>query len=191
MEKLINLRHLDVSYTSRLKIPLYPSKLKKLHVLFGVNFLLGDRNAPGVGDLGELHNLYGSLSILELQTVVERRDASKTNLREKEHVKTLSLEWSGTLGQLPSLKFLSIRGLHRITEVTIEFYGSSFFKRPFNSLEKLEFAKMREWKQWHVLGNGEFPALQYLSIEDCPKLIGKLPENLSTLIGLIIEDVLK
>ncbi|KAM3399136.1 hypothetical protein P3S68_002652 [Capsicum galapagoense] len=46
---------------------------------------------------------------------------------------------------------------------------------------------MPEWKQWHVLGNGEFPAIQKLSIEDCPKLIGKLPENLYSLTELRIS----
>ncbi|PHT61348.1 hypothetical protein T459_34793 [Capsicum annuum] len=71
--------------------------------------------------------------------------------------------------------------MHRMTEVTEEFYGSPPSKKPFNSLEKLEFAEMPEWKQWHALGNGEFPALQKLSIEDCPKLTGKFPENLSSL----------
>ncbi|KAF3642292.1 hypothetical protein FXO38_21172 [Capsicum annuum] len=63
------------------------------------------------------------------------------------------------LGQLPSLKFLAIRGMHRITEVMEEFYRSSSSKKPFNSLEKLEFAEIPEWKHWHVLGNGEFPRL--------------------------------
>ncbi|KAM3398891.1 hypothetical protein P3S68_002407 [Capsicum galapagoense] len=90
------------------------------------------------------------------------------------------------LGQLPSLKFLSIREMHRITEVMEEFYGSPSSEKPFNSLEKLEFAEMPEWKQWHVLGNGEFPALQYLSIDDCPKLVGKFPENLCSLMKLRI-----
>ncbi|XP_075095595.1 putative disease resistance protein At3g14460 [Nicotiana tabacum] len=63
--------------------------------------------------------------------------------------------------------------MRRITEVTEEFYGSSSSKKPFNSLERLEFAEMLEWKQWHVLGNGEFPILQNLSIKNCPKLIGR------------------
>ncbi|KAH0715584.1 hypothetical protein KY284_008489 [Solanum tuberosum] len=92
------------------------------------------------------------------------------------------------LGQLPSLKFLSIRGMHGITEVTEEFYGNSSSKKPFNSLEKLDFADMPEWKQWHVLGSGEFPLLEYLSIEKCPKLMGKLPENLSSLTTLRISE---
>ncbi|PHU03917.1 hypothetical protein BC332_29168 [Capsicum chinense] len=88
------------------------------------------------------------------------------------------------LGQLPCLKMLSIRKMHQITEVTEEFYGSPSSENPFNSLEKLEFAKMPELKQWHVLGNGEFPALRNLSIENCPKLMGKLPENLCSLTEL-------
>ncbi|KAM3302868.1 hypothetical protein P3S67_013898 [Capsicum chacoense] len=209
MEKLINLRHLDTSNTSLLKMPLHLSKLKSLQVLVGAKFLL---DGWRMEDLGELHNFYGSLSILELQNVVDRREAQKANMRGMNHVEKLSLEWiasdadnsqtereifdelrphtnikelqisgyRGTqfpnwladhsflkllvqlslsnckdcfslpaLGQLPCLKFLSIRGMHRSTEVTEEFY--------------------------------EFPALQNLSIEDCPKLTGKLPENLCSL----------
>ncbi|PHT35185.1 hypothetical protein CQW23_26985 [Capsicum baccatum] len=39
----------------------------------------------------------------------------------------------------------------------------------------------------HVLGNGEFPALHDLSIDDCPKLVGKFPENLCSLTELRIS----
>ncbi|KAK4358942.1 hypothetical protein RND71_021171 [Anisodus tanguticus] len=219
MEKLINLCHLDISGTSRLKMSLDTSKLKSLHVLVGAKFLLSGRSGLRIGDLGELRNLYGSLSILELQNVVDRREALKANAREKEHVERLSLEWSkntagnsqderdildelqpnpnineitryrGTkfpnwlanrllfklvelwfsncrdcdslpaLGELPSLKFLTIRGMHRIIEVIEEFYGSSSSKYPFISLEKLEFADMPKLKQWYALGNGELPTL--------------------------------
>ncbi|PHT35015.1 hypothetical protein CQW23_26815 [Capsicum baccatum] len=250
MENLINLRHLDIRNTSCLKTPLHLRKMKSLQVLVGAEFLLGGPCGWRMEDLSEAHYLYGSLSILELQNVVDRREAQKANMREKNHVEKLSLEWSesdadnsqterdildelrphtnikelqicryrGTqfpnwlddhlflnllvqlslinckdcfslpaLGQLPSLKFLSIRDMHRITEVTEEFYGSSSYKKSFNSLEKLEFAEMPEWKQWHVLRNGEFPALQNLSIEDCPKLIGKFPENLCSLTKLRIS----
>ncbi|XP_055835830.1 putative disease resistance RPP13-like protein 1 [Solanum dulcamara] len=248
MEKLINLCRLDISDTSLLKTPLHPSKLKSLHMLVGAKFHLTGCSSLRIEDMGEVHDLYGSLSITELQNVVDKREALKANMREKEHVERLYLEWSGSiadnsqterdildelqpnlnikglriagyrgtkfpnwladhsfhklielslsnckdcdslpaLGRLPSLKFLTIRGMHRITEVTEEFYGSSSSKKPFNSLEKLGFAEMPEWKQWHVLGKGEFPILEELSIEDCPKLIGKLPQNLSSLMGLRI-----
>ncbi|XP_055836253.1 putative disease resistance RPP13-like protein 1 [Solanum dulcamara] len=248
MEKLINLCRLDISDTSLLKTPLHPSKLKSLHMLVGAKFHLTGCSSLRIEDMGEVHDLYGSLSITELQNVVDKREALKANMREKEHVERLYLEWSGSiadnsqterdildelqpnlnikglriagyrgtkfpnwladhsfhklielslsnckdcdslpaLGRLPSLKFLTIRGMHRITEVTEEFYGSSSSKKPFNSLEQLLFAEMPEWKQWHVLGKGEFPILEALSIEDCPKLIGKLPQNLSSLMGLRI-----
>ncbi|KAH0746867.1 hypothetical protein KY285_008524 [Solanum tuberosum] len=250
MEKLINLRHLDISNTSRLKMPLHLSKLKSLQVLVGARFLVGGRGGLRMEDLGEVHNLYGSLSIVELQNVVDRRESVKAKMREKNHVEKLSLRWSesssvdnsqterdildelrphknikeleitgyrGTkfpnwladplflklvelslsnckvcdslpaLGQLPSLKFLSIRGMHGITEVMEEFYGCSSSNKPFNCLEKLKFVDMPEWKQWHVLGNGEFPTLEKLSIKNCPKLMGKLPENLCSLKELKIS----
>ncbi|KAH0715259.1 hypothetical protein KY284_008164 [Solanum tuberosum] len=251
MEKLINLCHLDISNTSFLKMPLHPSKLKCLHVLVGAKFLIGGHSGLRMEDLGEVHNLYGSLSVLELQNVVDKTQALKANLNGKKNVEKLSLEWSGSstadnsqtesaildglcpytnikelqitgyrgtrfsdwladpsfrklvelslsnckdcdslpaLGQLPSLKFLSIRKMHGIIEVTGEFYGSSSSKKPFNSLEKLEFEDMGEWKQWHILGIGEFPMLEKLSIKNCPKLMGKLPENLVSLKELRILE---
>ncbi|KAH0746911.1 hypothetical protein KY285_008568 [Solanum tuberosum] len=241
MEKLINLRHLDISNTSLLKMPLHLSKLKSLQVLVGAKFLLGGWRME---DLGEAQNLYGSVSVVELQNVVDRREAVKAKMREKNHVDKLSLEWSesssadnsqterdildelrphknikgveitgyrGTkfpnwladplflklvqlsidnckncyslpaLGQLPCLKFLSIRGMHGLTEVTEEFYGSWSSKKPFNCLEKLEFEDMTEWKQWHVLRVGEFPILENLSIKRCPEVSLETPIQLSSL----------
>ncbi|KAH0747039.1 hypothetical protein KY285_008696 [Solanum tuberosum] len=250
MEKMIKLRHLDISDAYFLKMPLHLSKLKSLDVLVGAKFLLGGHGGSRIEDLGELHNLYGSLSILGLQHVVDRRESLKANMRENKHVERLSLEWNGSkadnlqtercildelqpntnikelritgyrgtkfpnwlgdhsfhklinlslsngndcdslpaLGQLPCLKFLTIRGMRQITEVTEEFYGSLSSTKPFSSLEKLEFAQMPEWKQWDVLGKGEFPVLGELSIVGCPKLIGKLPENLSSLTRLRISE---
>nr|XP_009796238.1 PREDICTED: LOW QUALITY PROTEIN: putative disease resistance RPP13-like protein 1 [Nicotiana sylvestris] len=251
MQELINLRHLDISDTPCLKKPQHLSKLKSICVLLGVEFFLGGSSGSRMEDLGELCSLYGTLSIRQLENVADKREALKANMREKEHIEKLSLEWSesivdssqnerdilgelhpnpnikeleitgyrGTnfpnwladhsfselvelclsncedcyslpaLGQLPSLKFLTIRGMHRIIEVTEKFYGSSSSKKPFNSLERLEFAEMLEWKQWHVLGNGEeFHVLQNLSIKNCPKLIGKFPENLCSLTKLTISN---
>ncbi|XP_049381047.1 putative disease resistance RPP13-like protein 1 [Solanum stenotomum] len=241
MEKLMNLRHLDISNTCCLKMPVHMSKLKSLQVLVGAKFPLGGLRME---DLGEVHNLYGSLSILELQNVVDRREVVKAKMREKNHVEKLSLEWSesisadnsqterdileelrphknikeveitgyrGTnfpnwladplflklvklslsyckdcyslpaLGQLPSLKILSIKGMHGITEVTEEFYGSLSSKKPFNSLVELRFEDMPEWKQWDVLGSGEFPTLEKLKIKNCPELSLETPIQLSTL----------
>ncbi|KAK4709412.1 hypothetical protein R3W88_030337 [Solanum pinnatisectum] len=225
IEKLINLRHLDISNILRSQ------------------------------------NLYGSLSVVELQNVVDKRETVKAKMREKNHVDKLSLEWSesssadnskterdildelrahnnikeveitgyrGTtfpnwladplflklvklslsnckdcyslpaLGQLPSLKYLIIRGMHGITEVTEVFYGSLSSKKPFNCLEKLDFVDMPEWKQWHVLGIGEFPTLEKLLINNCPELSLETPIQLSSLkrfevsgspkVGVLFDD---
>ncbi|KAH0746972.1 hypothetical protein KY285_008629 [Solanum tuberosum] len=180
MEKLINLHHLDISNTFYMKMPLHLSKLKSLQVLVGAKFLVGGLRME---DLGEAQNLYGSLSIVELQNVVDRREAVKAKMREKNHVDRNCKDCYSlpALGELPFLKFLSIRGMHGITEVTEEFYGSWSSKKPFNCLEKLEFVDMPEWKQWHVLGSGEFPTLENLLINKCPELSLETPIQLSCL----------
>ncbi|KAH0716425.1 hypothetical protein KY284_009330 [Solanum tuberosum] len=258
MEKLINLHHLDISNSFRLKMPLHLSKLKSLQVLVGAKFLLSGWRME---DLGEAQNLYGSVSVVELENVVDRREAVKAKMREKNHVDKLSLKWSesssadnsqterdildelrphtnikevkitgyrGTtfpnwladpsffkieqlsidnckncfslpaLGQLPCLKILSIRGMHGITEVTEEFYGSLSSKKPFNCLEELIFKDMPEWKQWHVLGSGEFPILEKLLIYNCAELSLETPIQLSSLkmfqvigsskVGVVFDD---
>ncbi|KAF3632850.1 putative bifunctional aspartokinase/homoserine dehydrogenase 1-like [Capsicum annuum] len=185
MEKLINLRHLDISNTTfHLKMPLHLSKLKSFQVLVGAEFLL------------------------ELQNVVDKREAQKAKMREKNHVEKLSLEWSEkgsiannsqterdildelrphtkikeveisgyrvtqfpnwladhsflkllvrlslrnckdsfslpALGQLPRLKFLSIREMHSITEITEDFYGSPSSEKPLTLSRSLNLQRCR------------------------------------------------
>ncbi|KAH0747038.1 hypothetical protein KY285_008695 [Solanum tuberosum] len=207
MEKLINLRHLDIRKV-HFRTSLHLRKLKSLHALVGVKFLLSGRGGLRMEDLGELHNLYGPLSILGLQHVVDRRESLKANMREKEHVETLSLVWSGSiadnsqterdildelqpntnikevritgyrgtkfpnwladhsfhklievslsyckdcdslpaLGQLPCLKFLTIRGMHQITEVDmfIARFPSSSMPKICSSGSKNDYASNAE-----------------------------------------------
>ncbi|MCD7460293.1 hypothetical protein HAX54_043237 [Datura stramonium] len=89
-------------------------------------------------DLGESCNLYGSLSILDLQNVVDGREALKAIMREKERVEMLSLVWGETastivfsnckdwvsspaLGQSLLGNSFPLDGCNGITEVTEEF----------------------------------------------------------------------
>ncbi|KAH0643585.1 hypothetical protein KY285_034331 [Solanum tuberosum] len=91
-------------------------------------------------------------------------------MREKNDVEKLSLVWSESstvdnsqterdTKELPVTGYRGTKFSNWLADplflklVTDEFYGSSSSKKPFNSLEKLEFAKMPEWKQWHVLGS--------------------------------------
>ena len=92
------------------------------------------------------------------------------------------------LGQLSSLKDLSISGMSILETIGPEFYGmvgggsnSSF--QPFPSLEKLEFTIMPNWKKWLPFQDGifPFPCLKTLKLYDCPELRGNLPNHLSSI----------
>ncbi|KAG5539284.1 hypothetical protein RHGRI_019746 [Rhododendron griersonianum] len=95
------------------------------------------------------------------------------------------------LGQLPSLKKLYIQGMKALQNVGLEFYGSGC-SYPFPALEFLTFEDMPGWKDWRPfeveVGARAFSRLSKLSIKRCPKLLGKLPNNLPCLKKLDIED---
>ncbi|KAG5541837.1 hypothetical protein RHGRI_021620 [Rhododendron griersonianum] len=97
------------------------------------------------------------------------------------------------LGQMPSLKELTIKRMPGITSVGHEFYGESDSSRkPFQSLEILRFVKMSGWVDWCILDAREFARefsrLQKLEVIECPKLVGPLPTNLPSLADLSIKD---
>ncbi|XP_059590786.1 putative disease resistance protein At3g14460 [Vitis vinifera] len=85
------------------------------------------------------------------------------------------------LGQLTQLKYLQISRMNGVECVGDEFYGNASFQ----FLETLSFEDMQNWEKW--LCCGEFPYLQKLFIRKCPKLTGKLPEQLLSLVELQID----
>ncbi|XP_061997667.1 putative disease resistance protein At3g14460 [Rosa rugosa] len=92
-------------------------------------------------------------------------------------------------GQLHSLKELYIERMDAVESVGIEFYGEG--NLPFQALETLEFQNLKNWKKWSACqqneGVGVFSCLKKLSISDCPKLEGSLPEKLDSLAQLQIS----
>ncbi|KAF7138216.1 hypothetical protein RHSIM_Rhsim07G0209700 [Rhododendron simsii] len=93
------------------------------------------------------------------------------------------------LGQMPSLKELTIERMPGITSVSREFYGESgSLRKSFQSLETLRFEKMLGWVDWCILDAGEFSRLQRLEVIECPKLFRHLPTNLPSLVYLRIKD---
>ncbi|KAL6310546.1 hypothetical protein AAG906_022242 [Vitis piasezkii] len=96
------------------------------------------------------------------------------------------------LGQLPSLKQLRIQGMDGVKKVGAEFYGETRVSagKFFPSLESLHFNSMSEWEQWEDWSSSTeslFPCLHELTIEDCPKLIMKLPTYLPSLTKLSVH----
>ncbi|KAL3748932.1 hypothetical protein ACJRO7_010078 [Eucalyptus globulus] len=87
------------------------------------------------------------------------------------------------LGQLPSLRELSFKGLHAVSTIGPEFYGG---KRPFSSLTTLKLEEMLAWKDWSRYAGGQeedvaFSCLQHLVVRGCHLLIGTLPGQLDLL----------
>ncbi|RYR71524.1 hypothetical protein Ahy_A02g005776 isoform B [Arachis hypogaea] len=96
-----------------------------------------------------------------------------------------------SLGQLPSLQHLEIRGLDVLERIGGEFYNnaeSSHQGTPFRSLQTLEFFDMPRWREWHIPDEFDgFLKLKSLLIEDCPVLSGDLPAHLPALEELTID----
>ncbi|KAL4600864.1 hypothetical protein ACB092_11G230600, partial [Castanea dentata] len=240
MHNLINLRHLDINGTCVEEMPTQMSKLKNLQSLS--TFIVGKENGIKIGELGNLSNLQGTLSIKKLENVMNAKDAYEAKLKDKKYLVELNLEWGygetddtmcernvleklvphtnlkkfqihnygGTrfpdwlgdesfcnilsvslhdcanccvlpsLGQLPSLKHLSIEGFDEVVAVGPEFYGnSSLVSQPFQSLEILKFSWMSAWEEWSSIGVEDefraFPRLQELHLESCQSLMGYFP----------------
>ncbi|XP_024040609.1 putative disease resistance RPP13-like protein 1 [Citrus clementina] len=95
-----------------------------------------------------------------------------------------------SVGQLPSLKHLEVRGMSRVKSLGSEFYGNDS-PIPFPCLETLRFQDMQEWEDWIPLRSGQgvegFPKLRELHIISCSKLQGTFPEHLPALEMLVIE----
>ncbi|XP_028781985.1 putative disease resistance protein At3g14460 [Neltuma alba] len=91
-----------------------------------------------------------------------------------------------SLGLFPSLKSLSIIGFHSIAAIGPEFCGNS---SNASSLEILRFGDMKGWEEWKCeILSLTFPHLQELSIKNCPKLKGQLPQQLPSLRILVISN---
>ncbi|XP_044460776.1 putative disease resistance RPP13-like protein 1 [Mangifera indica] len=94
------------------------------------------------------------------------------------------------LGQLPSLKDLTIEGMRGIKMVGTEFYGDGCsFVLPFPSLETLKFENLSAWEEWSssgLEGMDDFPQLQSIEIRNCPKL-RKFQQHFPTLKKMTIS----
>ncbi|KAM7268479.1 hypothetical protein ACFE04_010645 [Oxalis oulophora] len=93
-----------------------------------------------------------------------------------------------SIGKLPSLKHLYIKGLDGVEKVGSEFFdGASFCDKTFPCLETLSFVNMFRWEEWTCPTNAEdggFPHLNELVLQNCPKLLGNLPTNMPSLLKL-------
>ncbi|XP_016649959.1 PREDICTED: putative disease resistance RPP13-like protein 1 [Prunus mume] len=115
-------------------------------------------------------------------------DSSFSNIQIM-HLSDCPYCWSlPPVGGLPALKELRVERMKFVKTIGVEFYGrnEASLIQPFQSLEKLEFEEMAEWEEWVPSASGgehgpDFPRLQVLILNECPKLRGSLPCDLPCL----------
>ncbi|ONI21226.1 hypothetical protein PRUPE_2G053800 [Prunus persica] len=122
-------------------------------------------------------------------------DSSFSNIQVM-HLSDCSYCWLlPPVGRLPALKELCIKRMKSLRTIGVEFYGrnGAYLTQPFRSLEKLEFRGMPEWEEWVPSGSAsggeygpDFPRLQKLILNECPKLRGSLPCELPCLKKLTV-----
>ncbi|GAY65137.1 hypothetical protein CUMW_238930 [Citrus unshiu] len=83
-----------------------------------------------------------------------------------------------SVGHLPSLKNLVIKGMAKVKSVGLEFCGK-YCSEPFPSLETLCFEDMQEWEEWISHGGTaggrlpqRFSSLERIVIRSCEQLAG-------------------
>ncbi|XP_050272950.1 putative disease resistance protein At3g14460 isoform X1 [Quercus robur] len=91
MRNLINLRHLYISGTSIKNMPIHMGRLQCLQTL--TKFVVGKDIGFRIEELGKLSNLRGVIVISNLQNVINSTNALEAKLKDKEHLKELTLEW--------------------------------------------------------------------------------------------------
>ncbi|KAG4127082.1 hypothetical protein ERO13_D10G197150v2 [Gossypium hirsutum] len=96
-----------------------------------------------------------------------------------------------SIGKLPLLKKVRIKGLRSVRTVGVELFGENT-TNTFSSLEILEFVDMLNWERWNLCEVDEearkFPKLRELFIKYCPSLLGSMPDYLPSLKKLAIRS---
>ncbi|XP_027345071.1 putative disease resistance RPP13-like protein 1 [Abrus precatorius] len=88
---LVNLRHLDISDTNLIEMPTQICRLQDLRTL--TSFLVGKEDGLRISELRKFPYLQGKLSILKLHNVVDPSYAFQANLKNKDQIEELKLEW--------------------------------------------------------------------------------------------------
>ncbi|XP_048136683.1 putative disease resistance RPP13-like protein 1 [Rhodamnia argentea] len=124
MEKLINLRFLDITDTPKLGAIPHIGNLEGLEMLS--NFVVGTENGSGLKELKNLNNLREELCISDLHMVQEAKDANDACLHTKEGLCRLTMRWTedfaGFRNEELEAKVLDFLRPHRNLENLVIFY---------------------------------------------------------------------
>ncbi|KAI8570618.1 hypothetical protein RHMOL_Rhmol01G0049600 [Rhododendron molle] len=161
---LISLRHLDITGANSLQeLPPKIGKLTSLQTLS--NFIVGNGNGSTIAELGNLIHLSGTLSISGLENVTDALDARRANLKDKQGLNVLSMEWSNISnnsrnGNVESRVIDMLEPHKKLKKLSINGYGGFTFPN------------------W--IGNSLFSNMVCLKFQNCEKCtslppLGQLP----------------
>ncbi|XP_058765134.1 putative disease resistance RPP13-like protein 1 [Vicia villosa] len=159
--KLSNLRHLYIDMTSIIEMPKQIAELENLQTL--TVFVVGKKNIGlSVRELGKFPKLRGKLLIKNLQNVNDVMEVSGTNLKSKEHIDELTLQWG------------------KETDDTLNEKNVLDMLEPSTNLEKLRIGSYggTSFPSW--FGDPSFSNMVSLSISTCVNCmtlppLGQLP----------------
>ncbi|KAI8570631.1 hypothetical protein RHMOL_Rhmol01G0050900 [Rhododendron molle] len=178
-----------------------PPKIGKLTSLQTLsNFIVGNGNGSMITELGSLIHLRGTLSISGLENVTDASDARRANLKDKQGLIVLRMEWSNisdnSHNENAESQVLDMLEPHKkLKELSISGYGGLTFptwvgNSLFSNMVYLKFQNCEKCTSLPPLG--QLPSLaklyiQELCISRCPRLIS-FPVLPSTLKELQIRD---
>ncbi|KAJ9158622.1 hypothetical protein P3X46_024187 [Hevea brasiliensis] len=166
---LISLLFLDISGTKKLKeMPLQISNLANLRTL--TKFIVGEDNGLKIIELKNFPHLSGLLHISGIENVVNIQEAEFANLKEKQRLEQLDLEWaidsSGSRNPSDDMQVLSsLRPPQNLLRLSIKSFGGTEFPAWIGAFTKIE--KLELWNCRNIMSLppfGQLPSLVELSI---------------------------
>ncbi|XP_077233679.1 putative disease resistance protein RGA3 [Tasmannia lanceolata] len=124
---LVNLRHLGLE-ECRISMPPGLGKLTNLQTLS--RFFVDRKSECGIGQLKDLKELRGGIHILQLENVMNTKESEEANLKEKQYLDGLWLEWSNDISRDGGVDEEVLKGLRphsSIRKLQITFYGGVSF----------------------------------------------------------------
>lgn len=164
---IINLRNLDNSDTKQLQA--MPRGINKLTNLQSMpNFVVNRNSGAKLRELKDLVHLTGQLALLGLQDVMDSRDAEEANLRLKQSVYNLELQWCYPWGG---------------TSNNNEAHEADVLRRlqPHRNLRSLKIVRYGGLKFANWIGDPSFSEVASISLINCTSCtslppLGQLPK---------------
>ncbi|CAA6662094.1 unnamed protein product [Spirodela intermedia] len=166
--ELTNLRHLGlhVDQPTRSKLQSTPPGIGRLRSLETLSrFIVGTEDGCGLSQMKDL-KLRGELWISKLENVRRPEDARQANLRNKDYLDSLTLEWSDPRRTLSSALTACLQLVNYDGATAPSWLPSD---GAFRDLSFLSLSNCRRWRNLPELGR--LPALKELLIEESMALL--------------------